>query len=169
MARAACGISLGVPDVQRPVAFLKNVLVSGTITAIGTAIATAAVSEAENGDAAAAFNAASHVAWGDEAFGADGVSERYTLTGLAIHAGAMLGWAVLQEALFGRWARTGSPARAVASGAATSAAAYAIDYHVLPERLQPGIERRLSPAAMAVSYVALAAMLAIGVRASRPR
>ena len=137
---------------------------SGTITAVSTAIATAAVGQAENADAASAFNAASHVAWGDEAFDQDGYSERYTLTGLAVHVGAMIGWAALQEVAFGRWARKGPPARAVVSGTATSAAAYALDYHVLPERLSPGIERRLSPAAMAISYAVLAAALAVGVR-----
>ena len=149
--------------------FIRNALVSGTVAAIGTAIATAAVSEAENEDAAAAFNAASHVAWGDESFGQDGLSGRYTLVGLAVHATAMLGWAALQEALFGRWARSGPPQRAAVSGAATAAAAYAIDYHILPERLAPGIERRLSNEARAISFVALAAMLAIGVRAAGRR
>lgn len=145
----------------------KNILVSGAITAISTAVATAAVAQAENDDAASAFNAASHVVWGAEATDQDGGSARYTGTGLVVHAAAMLGWAALQEIVLGRWVRRGPPARAAVSGAATSAAAYAIDYHVLPERLTPGIEKRLSPAAMAIAYGVLAAALAVGVRKGR--
>ena len=144
--------------------FLKNVAVSGTVAAIGTAIATAAVSQAENGDGAAAFNAASHVVWGEKAADQDGLSARYTATGLAIHVTAMIGWAALQEIVFGRWARSGAPARAAVSALTTASTAYALDYHVLPERLAPGIEKRLSPAAIAIAFGTLATMLAIGVR-----
>jgi hypothetical protein len=62
--------------------------------------------------------------------------------------------ACLYEMLAGRRVRTRS--RALAGGALTSAVAYVTDYHVVPRRLTPGFEMRLSRAALAAVYVALA-------------
>lgn len=147
--------------------FIKNTLLTATVAAVGTTIAALAMGQQENGDPAAPLNATSHILWGDEAAEQDGFSVRYTLVGVALNASAMLGWAALQELAFGRWAREGSPARALATGSVTSAVAYVTDYHVVPERLTPGLEKRLSPEALTVAYVALAAMLAIGARKGR--
>ena len=53
------------------------------------------------------------------------------------------------------------PSRAVpARGAATSAIAYVVDYHVVPRRLTPGFELRLPGAALAGIYAAMALGLA---------
>ncbi len=147
--------------------FVKNMLLAASIATVGTTLTTALLGREENGDPAAPLNATSHIVWGDEAASESGFSPKYTLTGIVVNAGAMLGWAAIQELVFGRWVRKGPPSRAVVAGAATSAAAYATDYHVVPERLTPGFERRLSPGEMAVVYGVLAASLAFGVRRSR--
>ena len=147
--------------------FVKNTLLAAGVATVGTTIASALLGLREAGDAAAPLNATSHILYGDRAAEQDGLSAEYTLVGAALNAGAMVGWAALQELILGRWARGGSPARAAVAGAATSVVAYAMDYHVVPERLTPGFEKRLSPTALALVYGALAATMAFGVRRGR--
>lgn len=149
----------------------KKLVGRGAVTSIATTLVTAALTgwlgKRETGSAAAPFNATSHIVHGDEATRHDEVSAKYTLTGFLLNAAAMAAWSGVQEVAFGRWARKGSPARAVASGAATSALAYVTDYYVVPKRLTPGFEKRLSKGAMLATYVGLALALAAGVRAKR--
>lgn len=147
--------------------FIANTLRTAGIATVATTVATLFLGQREADDAAAPLNATSHILWGDDAAEQDGFSPEYTLVGAVLNAGAMVGWAALQELVLGRWVRRGSPARAAAAGAATSAVAYATDYHVVPERLTPGFEKRLSPGALAIVYGVLAASMAFGVRRSR--
>jgi hypothetical protein len=58
-------------------------------------------------------------------------------------------WALFYEALADRMAP-------LARGAAVSALAYVVDYHVVPRRLTPGFEMRLGRPALAAIYAALA-------------
>lgn len=53
----------------------------------------------EGSGALAPLNAVSHIAWGDEAFSAQGFSARHTLTGLAANTAANVSWGVLYELL----------------------------------------------------------------------
>lgn len=148
-------------------AFVRNTLLAAGIATVGTTLAALLLGEREANDAAAPLNATAHILYGDRAAAQDGFSVEYTLVGAALNATAMVGWAALQEFTLGRWARKGNPARAAAAGAATSVVAYATDYHVVPERLTPGFEKRLSPYALALTYGVLAACLAFGVRRGR--
>lgn len=143
--------------------FLRNTLWSAGLATVCTTAITLLHGRRQDDAPAAPLNATSHIVWGDEAAGHDELSVRYTLVGGLLNAAAMLGWAGIQEAVFGRWAREGSVGRA----AVTSALAYATDYHVVPERLTPGFEKRLSPGALACVYGVLATALAIGVRRGR--
>lgn len=147
--------------------FLKNTLLAAGIATVATTLAAALLGQREAGSPAAPLNATSHILWGDEAAEQDGFSPQYTLVGAVLNAGAMFGWAALQELIVGRWARKGSPLRAMAAGTATSAIAYATDYHVVPERLTPGFEKRLCSESLGIVYVVLAASLAFGVRRGR--
>ena len=52
--------------------------------------------------------------------------------------------------------------QAVAGGVATSAVALLVDYQMVPQRLTPGYEHRLSTGAMLATYGALAAGFALG-------
>jgi hypothetical protein len=146
---------------------LGNSAITGAIATAATTATTAWLGKRETGSAAAPLNATSHIAFGEEAAYHDETSVKYTLTGAAINAAAMVGWGAVQEALLGQWARKGSPARALVSGAAVSAAAYVVDYHVVPKRLTPGFEKRLSKTALFAIYAALALSLAAGARATR--
>jgi hypothetical protein len=130
-------------------------VVSGTLAAAAvTLVAFVAASKRATGSSAAALNATSHVLWGERAGRKNAVSMKYTGTGAIANYGASIFWACLYEMLAGRRGRTRS--RALAGGALTSAVAYVTDYHVVPRRLTPGFEMRLSRAALAAVYVALA-------------
>jgi hypothetical protein len=68
----------------------------------------------------------------------------------------MLIWGVLHETGVAVCRTRSGPL----AGAATAAAAYAIDYHVVPPRLAPGIEKRLSKRGVFMSYATMASTLA---------
>jgi hypothetical protein len=69
----------------------------------------------------------------------------------------MAAWGVLYEGALQVTKTKTNPAAAIA-GAAT---AYAIDYHLVPERLKPGIEKRMGPAGLFLAYAAMAATFAL--------
>jgi hypothetical protein len=79
--------------------------------------------------------------------------------GTAIHTGAGVFWASVYEKLFGRHAERGDVATAFAGGAIVAALAYVTDYHVVPKRLTPGWEHRISGRSLALTYGVLAASL----------
>jgi hypothetical protein len=145
---------------------LVNALVAGKWAALATSAAVMACGARENHDAVSPINAVSHIAWGDEAFDREDVSVKYTFAGLALNAAATVSWAVILEMLFGRFARRAA-ANALVSGAAVSGLAYLVDYHAVPPRLTPGFEKHLSPRALFLVYVVLAASLAAGALANR--
>lgn len=147
--------------------FVGRSLLSGITATLGTTAGSAILGKVEKGHAAAPLNATSHIVWDEEAFSQNDVSVRYTLVGAALNAGAMFGWAALQELALGRWVRSGPAGRAAISGVVTSAVAYATDYRLVPERLTPGFERRLSKPALAATYGILAVCLAFGIHRSR--
>lgn len=138
---------------------LTHSLKLGALAGAATTAAVAALSQRETGSAVAGLNAVSHIAWGDEAARQRKASLKYTLTGLALNAAAVAGWALLHEVLFAGRRQRGW-ARPLAAGAATAALAYVVDYHVVPQRLTPGFEKRLSRPALAAVYGVLAASLA---------
>lgn len=129
-------------------------LVSGTIAAAAVTLAVGVAGRRRAGSAAAPLNATSHLLWGDEAARHDGYSMKYTATGFAANHAAAVFWALFYEAL---------PRQlpALARGAAVSALAYVVDYHVVPRRLTPGFELRLPRASLAAVYAALALGLSL--------
>jgi hypothetical protein len=63
-----------------------------------------------------------------------------------------------------------TPGNAVLDAAAVTAAAAVVDLQVVPERLSPGFERRLSPGSVAWVYILFGIGLAVtGSIASRRR
>jgi hypothetical protein len=109
----------------------------------------------------APLNAVSHMAFGDEAALHTDLSARYTATGAALNTAAVVSWAALYAGAMQLAPRRTWPA-AVATGAGVAALAYVVDYHVVPRRLTPGFEKRLSGGSMFAIYSALAAGLAAG-------
>lgn len=136
---------------------LERALVSGSIAAGAVTLGLALFGRRFAGSGAAPLNATSHALWGDRAGRKDDASLKYTATGFFTNYGAAFLWALGYEALAGRQP---SRARALVSGTAVSAAAYVVDYHVVPKRLTPGWEMRLPGEALAGLYGALALGLA---------
>ena len=133
---------------------------SGSVAGLATTAAVALLGARETGSAAAPINATSHVLWGDEAGTADAVDVNHTLPGLLINAGAGVFWAVVYELLRSR-TRPEDRAAAVASGAAVASLAYVVDYHLIPRRLSPGWDLRLSRRSVALGFVVLGLSLGL--------
>ncbi len=136
---------------------LLDALISGTVAGIATTAAAATAARREGAPAVAPLNAVSHVVWGDEAGHQDEVSARYTATGFATNHAACVFWAAIYEALRRRVG--GGVTGALASGPTVAALAYVVDYHLVPKRLTPGYELRLSPTGLSAIYGALALSL----------
>ncbi|MGC4002119.1 MAG: hypothetical protein QM811_02795 [Pirellulales bacterium] len=141
----------------------QHALCGAACATVATTAAVAAAGQLENGRPLGPINAVSHILFGDEAAAHDEPSLQYTLSGLALNAGAVAGWAVVGELLFGGKRRPTTLPGASAAGAATSAIAYVTDYHLVPDRLTPGFEKRLSNGALAAVYGVLAVGLGLGI------
>ncbi len=142
--------------------FARSVFCTGALASVATTWTAAACGEAEEGSPIAPLNAVSHIVWGDEAATHDEASLKYTLTGLALNAAAVTSWAAVHELLFGRAADKGNVVGAMAGGAVVSALAYVTDYAIVPERLTPGFEKRLSNRSLFGVYATLALALGVG-------
>jgi hypothetical protein len=133
---------------------LQRIVVSGTAAAAATTLVASYAGRRKTGSYASAINATSHAVWGEGAARRNAFTWKYTGTGYVLnYVGAMF-WAALYEALARK--RPRAPAAALAEACAVSAAAYVVDYHVVPRRLSPGFEKRLPGQALAGIYVALA-------------
>ena len=144
----------------------KQALIEGTVTgSIASVLSTAVLAAAgalQTGSATAAVNAVSHWLWGDESLFAEHPTLRHTLTGYLTQHAASIFWGVLYSRFYGHRDSAKEWPQAVAGGIATSAVAAVVDYGLVPKRLTPGYEHRVSPGAMVAIYGALAAGFALG-------
>lgn len=148
---------------------LKDSVVPGVAAGIASLAAVAARGWLDTGSAIAPINASSHVIRGDKAARVEEVTVWHSLPGGIINAGAAMWWALVFQKLFGSAvSRRGAPA-ALLGGVATSGLAYAVDYHLIPRRLTPGWEKRISNRSLGMSLGAMAAGLAIGAILVRSR
>lgn len=142
----------------------RNDIVRGAVLGGGAAGLTslamlAARGRADNHSPVAPLNATSHVIWGDRALHVDRPTVRHTLPGLVIHVGSSMFWGAVQQGLFGMRRGLAPNAR---NAALTTALAALVDLKLVPDRLTPGFERRLSTKSLMWVYGALAVGLAIG-------
>lgn len=134
-------------------------LVSGAAAGIATTVTALVAGKREAGSYAAALNATSHAAWGEVAERKDKASLKFTGVGLLFNSAAAMFWAGLYEQWFGP--RIGqsfqqSALRPLVGAVAVTAGAYITDYYLVPKRLTPGFEKRVSGKALATIYGALA-------------
>ena len=141
--------------------WIKDTHATGAVATSTTTVALAVLGKAEENSAAGPINAVSHILWGEEAARTDAADVPHTLAGAALNAAAITMWAGLHEVFMPR-DRKPEVARALSSGVLVAAVAYAVDYHVVPKRLTPGFEKRLSGTALATIYATLALSLAAG-------
>jgi hypothetical protein len=139
--------------------WIKDTMTTGAVVATTTTAVAALLGRLESGSAAAPINAVSHILVGDDEDTGEQVDVKHTLAGAGLNAMAVTGWAAVHELFM---PRTGRPTvqRALVSGTATAALAYITDYHVMPKRLTPGFEKRLSGAALFSVFATLAVFLA---------
>jgi hypothetical protein len=159
-----------MPDADRThgPSFVTRAVATGSLAGLATTAAVALSGVREIGSGVAPINATSHVLWGDEAGATASVDVKHTLPGLLINVGAGVFWALAYELLLELSPRR-DRAAAVAGGAAIAALAYIVDYHLIPRRLTPGWELRLSRRSVARGFVALGVSLGLAglVRARR--
>jgi hypothetical protein len=134
----------GAPVVQRGA-------LEGFIAALLSTAVLAWRGRVDTGSAAAPINAPSQWLWGDEALAHDEVDWKHTAAGHAIHHLSALLWGLLFEGLQ-RARRRRTVATVVTDAAAVTALAAAVDLKLVPDRLTPGFEKRLSSRSVALVY-----------------
>jgi hypothetical protein len=149
---------------------LRHALAGGLLaSALSTAVL-AWRGQAETGSAAAPLNAVSHWVWGDPALRRDDTTVRHTLVGTIVHSLSALLWAAVYAA---RRERRTEPtvANALTDALAVALVSAVVDLRLVPERLTPGFEHRLSRRSLIAAYgsVALGLALAALPAARRPR
>jgi hypothetical protein len=157
----------GVIPMDTLLGILRRGTMSGSVAGGAAALTAAVRAPLDCSTAYAPINAVTHCIWPRRAFAETGPSARFTLTGLAIHQASAIFWGLLFETCVERAAglrdRVGErstgmqAATAIAAAGATAAVAYAVDYHVVPERVTPGFDAHLSNRSMFCVYTALAA------------
>ena len=156
------------PYTQRNMGtWIKDSMTTGAVATVATTAAAAVLGQLENGNAAAPLNAVSHILWGESATRHEETDARHTLVGAGLNAAAVTGWAGVHELFMPRGTKP-SLGRALLTGAAVSALAYITDYHVVPKRLAPGFEERLSGSGMLGMYATLGLALAFGSLSREP-
>jgi ribosomal protein S17E len=141
---------------------LREGAVTGTLASLISTAVLATAGSRQAGSAVAPTNAISHWLWGDESLMAQRPDLRHTVAGYVTHHLASVFWATLYSRIYGHRDEAKELRNAIAGGIATSATAYVVDYYMVPKRLTPGYEHRISTGAMAATYGALAAGFALG-------
>jgi len=141
--------------------WIKDTLATGAVATTATNGALAVLGKFENGNALGPINAVSHIVWGKSATKANHFDATHTVIGSILNAVAITGWAGVYELLMPRRQRP-SPQRALLAGAAVSTVAYITDFHVVPKRLTPGFEEKISSNGLLAVYAVLAVALAAG-------
>lgn len=140
-------------------------LVSGTVAGIATAVAASAAGKRDAGSYTAPLNATSHIFWGDQAARQNRPSWKYTASGFLLNHAASIMWAAIYEKWFASSrSASDSPSTVVkplAGAAVVAAGAYITDYYLIPKRVTPGFEMRLSGTSMAIVF----GVLAMGIAA----
>jgi hypothetical protein len=148
---------------------LREGAVTGSLASVLSTAVLALAGARQNRSAAAPINAASHWIWGEESLREDRPTLRHTLLGYLTQHAASIFWAALYSRIYGHRPEAKQWPQALAGAATTCAIAGVVDYMVVPKRLTPGYEHRLSTSAMVAVYAALAAGFALGAAALRRR
>lgn len=146
---------------QAALSSVKRAAVSGTLAGLLSMGVMAQRGRSETGSAVAPINAPSHWVYGDQALAQDDASLRYTLPGALIHQASGVFWGLLFDQLL-RGGSGRNIKRVALAAAGTTAVAALVDLKLVPQRLTPGFERRLSSRSVFLTYGAFAVGLALG-------
>jgi hypothetical protein len=140
---------------------------TGTAAAAASMAALAWRGRIDNGSAAAPLNAPSHWLFGNRALHEDRASLRFTGSGVLTHFVSALLWGVLYERFVARGRARQSLSSQVRDAAVGTAAIAVIDLALIPKRLTPGFERRLTSGSLWLVYGAFAVGICAGSYACR--
>ena len=138
----------------------RRLLVGGIVAGSTSAVVLALGGRRDAGHAPAPLNAIAHWLWPGKALRQDDASLRYTGTGSIIHFASSLLWAALYEGLRACRSEPG-PSNAVTDAVAVTGVAALVDLKLVPPRLTPGFEHRLSGPVLFSVYAAFGAGLAL--------
>jgi len=144
-------------------AALRGATASGSAASLFSIATLALLGRRDSGSAWAPLNAPSHWLFGRRALQQDAPSLRYSATGLVTHHLSAIFWGLFYEALLRRGRhRAPGVARHLGEAALVTAGAAVVDLLLVPERLTPGFEHRLSKRSLSCVYGAFAVGLAAG-------
>jgi hypothetical protein len=165
----------------------RDAVTSGSAASALSLIALMLGGRRENASAVAPINAVSHWLYGPRAYRVDRTTLAHTALGAGVHHASAILWGGLYALLLRRMAAsrprpatgasrgTGASApglsvpEVVAGAAVVTAVAALTDLRLVPPRLSPGFENRLSPTSVTAVYVAFGTGLALaGMAALRP-
>lgn len=139
----------------------QRTFVAGMAAGVLSGLMLGVRSRADTGRFTPAINAPSHWQWGREAIRRTDVTVSRALVGAILHQGAAVFWGALYEYLQSRRARRTAANAALDAALVTSTAAI-VDLKVMPPRLTPGLEDRLSNRSLVLVYGLFAVGLALG-------
>ena len=139
---------------------LGTLLISGSVASIVSAISLSLLGKSELNRFAAPLNGPSQWIWGRHAPYVNRLSFRYTFVGYFIHHAASIFWAIGYEDLRRRLPPPETTSAVLAPAVVTAGAAYIVDFYLIPKRLTPGFENRISKRSLLLVYGAFALGLA---------
>lgn len=140
---------------------LCTILISGSVASIASAISLLLMGKSELNRFAAPLNGPSQWIWGRHAPYVNRLSFRYTFIGYIIHHAASIFWAIGYEALRLRLPPPETSYAVLVPAFLTGIAAYTVDFYLIPKRLTPGFENRLSKRSLFLVYGVFALGLAV--------
>lgn len=151
-----------------PLPAASRVLTDGLLAAVLSGALLLWRGRTDTGRAWPPINAISHWIWPREALRRSDASVKHTLTGALVHYGSSVFWAFVYRWLRSRRRHTGA-LDAAADAAAVTALAAVVDLALVPQRLSPGFERRLTRPSLGLVYAGFAVELALGGLLARGR
>ena len=141
---------------------LRGSVIPGLVAGLATFAMISWRGQKDTRSAVAPINATSHILWGDEAAANTHITLRHTLPGLLINAGATIGWSVIDQLMVRTLSRRKGALANMMGGVFTALLAYLVDYHLVPSRLTPGWEKRISNHSLYLSLGTMGLALGIG-------
>lgn len=157
-----------MPEQIAPFRYWHAWLMSGALAALLLILGLGVLALAEGLPFWIPMNATTQVFHGPGVADVTALDFRHSVVGTLINVAACFFWAAIAAGLFS-WASGGGTGAAWLVGLGTVALAGFVDYLLIPERLRPGWELVLSPAAVACGFLAMGIGLALGLVAAANR
>jgi hypothetical protein len=141
---------------------LGDAAIVGSVGSLASAAALALGARREGVPVSEAMNAPAHMPFGDRALAERDPSLFWTGTGFAVHHGSAIFWALIRDRLQTRLGAGAGPS--LANTAFVTALSALVDLKLMPPRLRPGFERKVSSTTLVGVYTALGIGMAVASR-----